>query len=312
MQPCNCKCVCVSKYVCMYVCICASVCVCMYICACVHAYKHLGEYFCLVCSHMTVCTCMHCIHMHAWHSHVCMVFTCMCGILQEKVCASLGNMTIGEVSQSLAFASNIDAIGHVGYVGVIQLIGGYEPELSCREHMLRDLPGVLQSPRGNLVRKIPFIVDECSRIAEDRLNRLAGGKGLMLRPNEALAVVSYTYDLGFYSEEDGQDNLFVALNNTLRQRSGPMMRKLKPYLSYLMRGLQALPEVHATCYRGVPSECLPVVLAKYTQGSDIHWSAFTSCTLDINTAKHFAQKGGVIFSIKILSARSEPVTCVNV
>ncbi len=183
---------------------------------------------------------------------------------------------------------------------------------------------ILQSPGGTLGRKMPLIVEECMRIAEDRLRRLAathaphgaagggGGAGsgashVILGANEALAVVSYTYDLNMHSDEDGDDNLFVVLNDTLRKRSGPTMRMLKPYLTYLMRGLQALPEVHTTCYRGVPPDCLPLVQAKYTQGSDVHWSAFTSCALQLHTAKQFAQKqGGVVFRIKILSARCLP------
>jgi hypothetical protein len=229
----------------------------------------------------------------------------------ESLSHSLSQLTVTVSASKLNSSAVYHAIEHVEYMGVIPLIEGYEPERTCREHMLRDLPGVLHSPRGTLACKIPLIVEECARIAEDRLQRLPEG-WKKLPPSEALAVVSYTYDLNMLSEEDGDDNLFVVLNDTLRKRNASIMRVLKPYLTYLMRGLRALPEVQGTCFRGVPLACLNVVQAKYILGSDVHWSAFTSCALDINVAKHFAQQatlagaqgeGGVIFRITVLSAR---------
>jgi hypothetical protein len=58
--------------------------------------------------------------------------------------SSLG-ASLGGSGQSLALtvASRTNAIAHIEYLGVIPLIEGYVPELSCREHMLRDLPAVL-------------------------------------------------------------------------------------------------------------------------------------------------------------------------
>lgn len=210
---------------------------------------------------------------------------------------------MGTISMGGSSASVSRSIGHVQYLGVIQMIEGYQPPLTCREHMLNDLPGVLVSPKGTLAGKMPFIVEECVRIAEDRLQRLPAGTPV-LESNEALAVVSYTYDLNFNSDEDGEDNLFVVLNDTLRKRNGSIMRVLKPYLTFLMRGLRALPEVQTTCFRGVPPDCLETVQTHYTPGADVHWSAFTSCALHLETAKQFAQRqGGIIFRIKILSAR---------
>jgi hypothetical protein len=198
-------------------------------------------------------------------------------------------------------------IENVEYVGIIKLTDGYSPQRSCREHMLSDLPGVLRSPKGTLAHKIPQIVNECVVIAEDRLRRLPEG-GIRLQNDEALAVVSYTYDLQWDSEEDGHDNLFVVLNNVLRMRSGPVMAALRPYLTYLMRGLQALPAVHTVCYRGVPPDCVPLVRAKYLLGSDVHWSAFTSCTPELRVAKQFAkQPGGVIFRVVVQTARDVKV-----
>jgi hypothetical protein len=44
--------------------------------------------------------------------------------------------------------------------------------------------------------------------------------------------------------------------------------------------------------------------AKYQQGWDVHWSAFTSCTPALDQAKVFAQGlGGVIFRLQVLTGR---------
>jgi hypothetical protein len=205
-------------------------------------------------------------------------------------------------SLSCSIMSSIQGINHVEYVGIIDLIKDHKPQLTCQEHMLRDLPCVLQSPNGKLSPKIPHIVSECARIAQDRLSRLPPERQLPF--NEALAVVSYTYDLGLQSEEDGADNLYMVLNEKLRMRNGVTMRKLKPYLTYLMRGIHALPKAQGTYYRGVPKKCLTVVQEKYMEGCHVHWSAFTSCTSDIDVAKNFADQGGVIFRITVRNARN--------
>jgi hypothetical protein len=213
----------------------------------------------------------------------------------------LVSLTVASVKPGSMLASR--GIEHVAYKGVITLVEGYNPPQSCSHHMLNDLPKVLHSPRGTLANKMHFIVRDCECMAEDRLQRLPEG-ATRLPLDEAVAVVSYTYDLGFNSEEDGADNLFVALNETLRKRDPGAMQLLKPYLTYLMRGLRALPAVKTTCYRGIPPENLDLVRANYTQGSKVHWSAFTSCTLELDTAKRFAKQcEGIIFRIKILTAR---------
>ena len=89
---------------------------------------------------------------------------------QILVTEAMGHLSMGSSSASIH-----RSIGHVQYVGVIQMIEGDGPPLTCREHMLKDLPRVLQSPKGTLAVKFPFIVEECECIAEDRLQRLPAG-----------------------------------------------------------------------------------------------------------------------------------------
>jgi hypothetical protein len=209
---------------------------------------------------------------------------------------------VGVLPMTSRFKSD-KAIGDTDYKPVIQILEGYQPELSCREHMLRDLPQVLRSPKGTLSAKMPLIVQDSEAIAQSRLQAVPPDRKLPW--DEALAVISYTYDLLTCTEEEGNDNLYVVLNEMLRLRKPDVMAKLKPYLAYLMRGLQALPAVQTTCYRGVPPEHRPLVEAKYSKGTYVHWSGFTSCTPHLESAKNFAkQPGGVIFCIDVQSARN--------
>ena len=50
------------------------------------------------------------------------------------------------------------------------MVSSYVPPLPCREHMLRDLPAVLQG-----VEQLAFIVDECGIMSEAVLQRLPAG-----------------------------------------------------------------------------------------------------------------------------------------
>ncbi len=73
-----------------------------------------------------------------------------------------------------------------------------------------------------------------------------------------------------------------------------------------MRGLAALPPVVATVYRGIPgdAETLAIVREKYTDGSHIHWSAFTSTSTNIAKAHGFASVEGIVYRIKVRTGRS--------
>lgn len=52
------------------------------------------------------------------------------------------------------------------------MVSSYVAPLPCREHMLRDLPAVLQG-----VEQLAFIVDECGIMSEAVLQRLLAGGG---------------------------------------------------------------------------------------------------------------------------------------
>lgn len=199
------------------------------------------------------------------------------------------------------------ALGEVGYVSAIKLVASYIPPKSCRDHMLEDLPPVLEG-----VSCLEHIVAESVKIAESRLQHLQHLQLLQpgiraLEVDEAIAIASYTFDLGLNSEDpdnEGRDNLYYVLNLLLRERHAQKMKILKPYLTYLMRGLAKLPPVDERVYRGVPASNLDIVFEKYLVGMHVHWRAFTSTSTIIARAMQFAQgPGGIIFRINCVQGR---------
>lgn len=195
-------------------------------------------------------------------------------------------------------------LSQVRYVGVLKMVSGYNPPKSCRDHMMEDLSIVLDG-----CSQISLIIDESMRVAESCLQHVSGNVP-KLPEDEALAISAYTYDLGFNSEDptqEGRDNLYFVLNNVLRERNAGKMMRLKPFLTYLMRGLTLLPPTEATVYRGIPVSATDIVKDKYRTGAPVHWSAFTSTTTNLKKAQDFASKegpGGIIFRIKCIQGRS--------
>jgi len=201
--------------------------------------------------------------------------------------------------QQLQQPQSFESIGKVGYVGVLKLSTGFTPPKSCSEHLRSDMPGIMPE-----VNQIDFITQESVTIAQDRLQALPPTEK-RLSPDQAVAIAAYTYDLGFNSQtDDGRDNFFEALNKLLRQRNSKVMMVLRPYLTYLMQGLEALPPWKGTVYRGVPAEALDIVRKNYSPGKDIHWSSFTSTAALLSKAQQFAQgPGGVIFVVNVVMGR---------
>lgn len=163
-----------------------------------------------------------------------------------------------------------------------------------------DLPEVLVG-----VSNFPLIARDSKRAAEIILRDK--NPQPRLTTDQATAIAAYTYDLGVNSKSDGRDNLFVVLNNVLRERSSKKISKMRNYLTFLMSGLATLPPVKKKVFRGVPRAALTIVedTSKYGLGKSVHWSAFTSTTTNKQKAKQFAQgPGGVIFRLAIVNGRS--------
>jgi len=143
------------------------------------------------------------------------------------------------------------------YQGVIHLISDFLPPRSCFAHMMGELTQAL--PR---VSRMEFIANDSLAIAQDRLGHLRS-VDVRLPLDQAMAIAAYSYDLGLNSQDNREDNLYVQLNIILRERNPDAMQLLKPYLTYLMRGLNSLPIFKGEVFRGIPRCALPIIHEHY-------------------------------------------------
>jgi len=121
-----------------------------------------------------------------------------------------------------------------------------------------------------------------------------------LEQNEILALVIYAWDLGFNGEKE--ENFYYMLNNILRKRTPANVRKWVGYLYFMQKALSKLPNLKVVVYRGVPDHKL--IEDNYTKGRQIHWSAFSSTSTNLNSACEFATPMGIVLSIQILNGKS--------
>jgi hypothetical protein len=107
--------------------------------------------------------------------------------------------------------------------------------------------------------------------------------------DEARAVHVYTQESLFYKE----------LNKRLRLRERESLKPFFPYLKQFLNGLHRLAPEDDTVYRGVRLD----LSAKYCQGNDLVWWAFSSATSTaavLNNDTFLGQVGDrTLFSIKV-------------
>ena len=122
-----------------------------------------------------------------------------CWIRDERAVRKLlqdhGIVVVTSAMSSLSASVNGNHLLHPEYRGVIAIVAGHVPSLSCAQCMLQNLTTVLPE-----VVRMDFIVQECTRKLESlqRARRAA----LTLPANMAFAIIAYTYDLGLSSATD--------------------------------------------------------------------------------------------------------------
>ena len=97
---------------------------------------------------------------------------------------------ISSLSVSAPLRNHLQPLLNTEYRGVIAIVAGHVPSLSCAQCMLQQLATVLPE-----VVRMDFIVQECTR-------KLESLHALTLPADMAFAIVAYTYDLGLSSATD--------------------------------------------------------------------------------------------------------------
>ncbi len=94
------------------------------------------------------------------------------------------------------------------------------------------------------------------------------GEVELLQRDEIAAIHLYTQNTSFYSQ----------LNQLLRSRARQMLKPFAPYLKLLLGGLQKLPRVDTTVFRGIKGNLSP----SYKKGTKFVWWALSSTTATID------------------------------
>jgi len=171
---------------------------------------------------------------------------------------------------------------------VLAFLENFIPKKGCLAYAtdLRGEPGM---------SKLDFIIQqvECG----STLDQI---KTLTISQDEILAIGLYTWDLKFNGRED--ENFYYVLNRMLRERNSTSIRKWAGFIHYFQSALSKLPDFKITVYRGVRNRNF--VEENYKLGRKIHWSAYSSTSLDAETAKEFATVSGIVLSIKVVNGKS--------
>ena len=120
------------------------------------------------------------------------------------------------------------------------------------------------------------------------------------RVRAAVCLLAYTYEATFL---EGHQQLYAVLNKDLRARSSGRFRLWMPFIYYLTRALDAIPDTEGIVYKGMSK--LPE--SWVVDGScAIHFSGFSSTSTEESVARGFATQGGssgVVLKIKVFNAK---------
>ena len=158
------------------------------------------------------------------------------------------------------------------------------------ENLANDMVRQCQALSIELGEYRPWVLNPTDKTCCEVLTRL--GKHV---PNVALcqepelsrrtAIRSYT----------GND-VYNECNCAARERQGSNFERWSPFIWHLVQGLNALPDVEATVYRGIQG----INPQDYKRNKKIHWSGFTSTSTNPAVSRSF---GGVMFEIQVVNGK---------
>jgi len=123
-----------------------------------------------------------------------------------------------------------------------------------------------------------------------------------LTENECAAITYYTADMRpFGGVRD--ESPFKALNSVLVTRDMNLIDPWKPYIYYLLSGLNKLPPVQKKVYRAI-DKSLSELSTSYRVNGKVCWIGFTSTSLDRNIIDTFIGKSkGTYMEINVIEGK---------
>jgi hypothetical protein len=123
-----------------------------------------------------------------------------------------------------------------------------------------------------------------------------------LTENEVAAIVYYTVDMCPLGGE-WEDSPFRVLNSVLVTRKIKLIESWKPYIYYLLSGLNKLPPVQKIVYRAI-DKSLSELSKQYSIGAKFCWIGFTSTSLDRKIVDSFiGNKKGTFMLINVTEGK---------
>lgn len=174
----------------------------------------------------------------------------------------------------------------------------------------RSHEGLMQVLRNSsaIRLKVPEI-DQILKDVEDKVAELRHDLNIQdlvrnLDNDELASIVIYTHDLHNPAGKK-EGNFYFEENQDLRKRGAEArvqaLETWGPHVAPALSGLQKLPDYAGDVFRGFGD--LEEILRQYQQGRKIQWGAWSSTTVDKDTAKQFAGKTGIVLKITVFSGK---------
>jgi len=117
-----------------------------------------------------------------------------------------------------------------------------------------------------------------------------------------LAIALFCWDIQIHNQK--HLNFYYVLNEMLRERVNAKLESWGGYLYYFQSALSKFERKEITTYRGIPQKDKETIKEEYAETRIVHFSAYSSTTSNLETAKDFASIGGVILCFKLFDAIS--------
>jgi len=122
------------------------------------------------------------------------------------------------------------------------------------------------------------------------LNKLKSVQDIMLTynlsPNEAGAIIYWTICGKKHLSIDKKESVYKLLNDSLLTRIDKLVNAWKPYIYFLLKGLDKMPTFTGNVYRGI-SEKITTSSTQYFVGNHLIWITVTATSKNIITRDSF-------------------------